>query len=230
MHIIRPSVSLQVIEYLRNHIGNGTWEIGEKIPSENALTKVLGVSRASIRLAIQQFIALGVLESVHGKGTFLKTKNLHALDNNSHTVTDDECKDVAKVLEFRLIVEPGGCFLAAQKADAHILGSLSEHLNRMMANIGNLAEFVKYDIEFHAEIGRASGNPLLAKTLQNVFSQTREKYEQIVKIFGYKDGIYYHSLILKAFEGHDAKLARKLMTEHLQSALDQITATDNTLS
>ena len=59
--------------YLKEQIDSGAWKAGEKIPSENTLTKELGVSRASVRDAIRYFAGQGVLESRHGKGTFLLT-------------------------------------------------------------------------------------------------------------------------------------------------------------
>ena len=71
MVIIKSNITQQVVQFIKKNIDNGNWRIGEKIPSENKLAESLGVSRASVRMAIQQFIAIGVLESVHGKGTFV---------------------------------------------------------------------------------------------------------------------------------------------------------------
>jgi DNA-binding GntR family transcriptional regulator len=44
---------------------------GDAIPSERALVGRLAVSRVTIRQAITDLVAAGVLERVHGKGTFL---------------------------------------------------------------------------------------------------------------------------------------------------------------
>ena len=44
---------------------------GEAIPSERALVVRLGVSRVTVRQAIADLVAAGVLERVHGKGTYL---------------------------------------------------------------------------------------------------------------------------------------------------------------
>ena len=63
----RINVTESVLQYLTGHIQSGQWAVGSKIPSENQLTERLGVSRASVRVAIQQLIGVGVLESVHGK-------------------------------------------------------------------------------------------------------------------------------------------------------------------
>ncbi len=218
------SVLQRVVDHLRANIASAAWRVGDKIPSENELTRKLGVSRASVRMAIQQFVALGLMESHHGKGTFIVSDNVNTLPAGVRAVSETECRDIEKILEFRSIVEPETCFLAVQNADDALVGRLRSHLNALVAGIGDSEEFVRHDIRFHTEISRASDNPILAKCLGEVFQQNVQDHKQINKIFGYKDGVYYHSLILKAFESRDPKLARTLMAEHLNQALELLRA------
>lgn len=223
MQVSKPRVPQQVFNYLKDNIVNHAWVVGDKIPSENVLSRELGVSRVSIRLAIQQFIAMGVLESLHGKGTFIKSNDPRVLSTEGGAISYDECRDTAKVLEFRLIMEPAACFMAAENHNAQMIQTLTGHLNDLVGTIGYSEVFVKHDMLFHLEIARASGNPLLEKCLRDVFMQTMHNHKQINKIFGYKDGVYYHSLILRSLESGNAKQAKKLMEEHLQIALDALT-------
>ena len=51
--IRRVNVTNQVVEYLKENIESGNWSVGEKIPSEHQMTELLGVSRSSVRTAIQ---------------------------------------------------------------------------------------------------------------------------------------------------------------------------------
>lgn len=222
MQIEKSNITQQVIEYLKTNIENGNWKPGEKIPSENMLTQILGVSRASIRVAIQQFIAINALESIHGKGTFVKSNDLSAFSNNANNITHEDCQDINKVLEFRRIVETESCYLAAQNAGDEVIENLKKYLALMKENIGNSEAFVKADMLFHEEICRASGNQLLEKSLREVFKQTGKNHKQINEIFGYKDGMYYHTAILKAIEEKNAKSAKKLMHDHLQQAIERL--------
>ena len=64
-------VTEQVMQYIKGQIAEGIWPIGSRIPSENELCKLLGVSRTSVRAALQRFNVLGILESQHGRGTFV---------------------------------------------------------------------------------------------------------------------------------------------------------------
>lgn len=62
------------MQYLKENIEAENWKVGEKIPSENQLTSTLGVSRSSVRNALRYMIGIGVLESIHGKGTYLNLR------------------------------------------------------------------------------------------------------------------------------------------------------------
>lgn len=217
--IVRQNVTQKTIEYLKDRIVSGDWAMGDKIPSENELCATLGVSRTSVRIAIRQFIAVGVLESIHGKGTFLRSNNLSTLGSGVSGIPRYQRLDLKEVLQFRLILEPGASVLAVQNATEENIRRLQDDLERMKENVGNSEEFVKYDMLFHEEICLASGNRLLARTAGEVFRNHAENHKRINRVFGYQDGIYYHTCIFKAIAARDAKLTEKYMREHLEKAL-----------
>ena len=105
MIITHSNVTEQLVSYFKENIVSGAWKVGEKIPSENQLTETLGVSRASVRTAIQQMVGLGILESRHGKGTYVMDNQVDGMSANKGKITAQDCKDLQKVLEFRRIVE-----------------------------------------------------------------------------------------------------------------------------
>ena len=59
----QQKVSDQVYDQLLTQIKNNTWSEGEKLPSENELRVQLGVSRISVREAIQKLTAFGIVET-----------------------------------------------------------------------------------------------------------------------------------------------------------------------
>lgn len=222
MSTTKSTVSQQVVDYLKENIANGAWAIGDAIPSENVLTKELKVSRASVRQAIQRFIAVGVLESIHGKGTFVLNDELGFFTNLSGSVSQEESQDIATIMEFRRMVEPGACFLAVARADSGLIERLRGCLDAMIESIGNSREFIKHDMAFHLEICLASRNPLVERFLREVFSMVQRSHEQMSTVYGYKHAIYYHTVLLRAFEMRDAVQARDIMAEQFQSSIDQI--------
>ncbi|MCT1796865.1 FadR/GntR family transcriptional regulator [Helcococcus kunzii] len=62
---------------IKNRILNNVWEVGDKIPSENDLSKEFEVNRLTIRLAINKLNTLGLLETKTGEGTYVRKLNLY---------------------------------------------------------------------------------------------------------------------------------------------------------
>jgi GntR family transcriptional regulator len=62
---------LQISAWLRELIQNGRYRPGEKLPSEVELSEVCGVNRNTLRQAISELAAIGLLRKEQGTGTFV---------------------------------------------------------------------------------------------------------------------------------------------------------------
>jgi GntR family transcriptional regulator len=70
----------QVRETLRTRINDGTYRQDEQIPSEHELVDAFGVSRITVRQALNDLHKEGLLYKIHGKGTFVsRTKAVQKL-------------------------------------------------------------------------------------------------------------------------------------------------------
>ena len=65
-------VSDQVFEQLRDLIFRGELRPGQKIMPERDLGEALGVSRTTVRNAINKLVTLGYLAHKQGQGTFVR--------------------------------------------------------------------------------------------------------------------------------------------------------------
>ena len=61
----------KVIDYINEEITSGNLTIGDLIPSENQLSKLLGVSVGTVRKAIDKLENSNLLYRHHGKGTYV---------------------------------------------------------------------------------------------------------------------------------------------------------------
>ena len=223
----KGSVTRSVCKYIQENIEAGQWEVGQKIPSENELCAALGVSRVSVRSALQQFIALGVLKSVRGKGTFLISNDLSIFQPapDSKPQQRETVDDMKYIIEFRSLIEPSLCAKAAEVATPELIKTLSGLLTQMKASIGQGRTYIQADVEFHLEIARINGNPVTVSIMQEVFQRRKNLGEMYSLANGYYGGIYYHGLILDAIKKHDPKAAKALMLEHLQRDILDMEAT-----
>lgn len=216
----KGSVTARVVTYIKNNIRNGNWIIGEKIPSENELCKKLDVSRVTVRNALQQFISQGVLESVHGKGTYLRSANLTDLGTGKEEMeTQENADEIRALLEFRSMLEPEVCAAVAENASPGLLLKMAEYLEIMEGSKDDNETFVEYDIRFHMIICEETHNPILIQIMSDIFEKKRDSCKILRIATGYYGGVYYHALILDAFRKQDGKLARTLMKEHLERGI-----------
>lgn len=224
----RGKVTSKVVRYIRKNIQQGNWHVGEKIPSENELCKELDVSRVSVRSAIQQFVALDILESVHGKGTFLKSCNLAAFGIGSEEYgTGGSVEDIKEMLEFRSLIEPSICAKVVPHASQELIEKLTWYLEEMRKSVDNNEKFVEMDTEFHLAIMMETHNALLIEMMSSVMDKKKEAFKIMNLAIGYYSGIYYHTLLLDAIKKRDGKVAKSLMQEHLERGILDISF-DNT--
>ncbi len=220
----KGSVTSKIIRHLCKNIENGVWIVGDKISSENELCKELGVSRVSVRSAIQQLNALGIMESIHGKGTFLISDDLSvfALKNAKNIENEENLQTMRYLLEFRGMIEPDICGRAAADATPELVARLERLLDTMRNSVGDNESFVAADMDFHLEICCTSQNPFIIRVMSEIFRKRTDLGQMLNLANGYYGGIYYHGLLLHAFRKRDGKKARAVMAEHLQRGIDDL--------
>ncbi len=98
----------QIKNNIEQKISNGEWLAGQKLPSENDLVLALGVSRMTVNRALRELTQKGLINRVHGLGSFVSEKPRHAslieLEDIALEVTANGKKHSSKikVLEKRL--------------------------------------------------------------------------------------------------------------------------------
>lgn len=225
MKINKTSVTQQIIDYIGQNIENGKWPVGSKIASEQELAMNLGVSRPSVRIAIRQFIALGILESIRGKGTFVRNvpKSIELFEKP--VIAYEERAELDDILEFRMLVEPYAAYMAARNMTEKGIEKLHKYYDMMQNSIDNSEQYFTSDMRFHEIIVEASGNKYVEKYLKYMFSETFESHVHIRMQLGYKPGLYYHKKIMSAIEQHNQDMAYSFMKEHLQMKYNQLPMT-----
>lgn len=73
-------VYIQIHNQLRQNIEDGEWKVGDKIPAERELANDFGVSRMTLRQAIQALVDEGILERRVGSGTFVANRKVPRKD------------------------------------------------------------------------------------------------------------------------------------------------------
>jgi GntR family transcriptional repressor for pyruvate dehydrogenase complex len=155
----------QVIEQIQQMIMAGDLKPGDRLPSERELTEQLQVSRTSIREALRSLEIIGLLESRHGGGNFIKETLDDTLFQPLSIMFKLHCDNPAAILEIRRMLEVEGAALAAQR----ITEPQTEHLEKLLEELERskgINQKSPVDASFHQCIAQVTGNTLLINILQ----------------------------------------------------------------
>jgi len=195
----------EVYQQIVDKIKESVWKPGEKLPSENQLCQMFGVSRTSIRSALQKASAYGIIEIRHGQGSFvLDHPKVDLLDGIQlgMNMTD---KEILDMLEFRETIEFKCIDLAVERATEEDVLSLEQALNKMVENKDDYKKYSLADFEFHLVFAKASKN----NVLYNVMKNTKAFYyylEELNRVFGVNsDTLEGHQRQFHFFKNRDAE-------------------------
>ena len=196
----RTSLSSQVVQEIEQQIRHGHWQLGERIPSEPELAAVFGVSRNTIREALQSLIHAGILEARPGDGTYIQRRSRM----ESALYSELAGLELAKVLEARLTLELGIVELAAANRTEDDLQLIRQALNKR-----NESDNSALDANFHMQIAYAAHNLLLANFYNEICRYMLSNLpEQPLEGEAYDQETSLHEQLYSALEDKDPAAAK----------------------
>lgn len=180
--MINPSspipLHIQLRKIIEKKIQQGYFK--EKIPSERELMEEYDVSRSTVREAISQLVIDGIVEKVHGKGTFISKKPIHFWSGNLMSTTDIiksmGMKPSTKLIENRRITVSGELKEAINLVEAYLIKRI-----RFADGIPLAVETQYYPIEIGEQLAKLDINEgTLYDLLENVLNIELHDSEEIV--------------------------------------------------
>ncbi|MDR1686585.1 MAG: GntR family transcriptional regulator, partial [Desulfovibrio sp.] len=166
MHIEKINLANETFNHILAIIASQGYEPETKIPSENELVITLGVSRNTVRTALNRLNALGILEVRHGEGYFLKDINVDVFANLQLPILLEVHSNLETLTEFRIGVEPQGAALAASRATSEDLESMEQALSLSHRHLDDKEQYALYDMEFHLAVAKASQNSIIYRSIE----------------------------------------------------------------
>ncbi|WP_345794871.1 GntR family transcriptional regulator [Thauera sp. JM12B12] len=167
-------LSDEIVGRIETMILEGVFRPGERLPAERALAEEFGVSRPSVREAIQKLAARGILLSRHGGGTFVSESLGSSFRDPMIELLEHSPDAHRDLIEFRHTLEGSCAFYAAQRAtepDRARLKAAFERVQESYLRQGRIsrAEEGRNDALFHLAIAEASHNAVLLHTIRSLF-------------------------------------------------------------
>lgn len=213
--IQRVSITDTVVNELKEMIESGQFAPGQKLPTESEMCQDLKVSRTCVREAVRVLQALGLVEILPGKGSFVSKTPIDARER----WYEASGLDSSDFIEVRMAIETLSTKLAIRKATKSQIEKLKKiHESFLAASEShNLSDLIKYDERFHTEIVNITGNKLLMNlNRQLTVANRRFRCETFMNDEIYKKAVVPHTRILECFIKKDAEQGRKEMEKHLE--------------
>ena len=144
-----PSLHRTVQDAIKDFILSSTLQPGDALPSENELSRQLGVSRNSVREAIKSLESIGVLETRRGSGLFLRQFSFEPLFEGLEYGLVLDLQDLAELLELRRVLETGFIGQAIARCDRRQLDTLHSLVEQMRVCAEQGQAFPEEDRAFH---------------------------------------------------------------------------------
>lgn len=210
------------VRLLLDHIERQGLQGGDRLEPERELAKILGISRPSLREAIQILQVQGRLRVKHGIGIFLLDqadgeKLRESLRTAQHRIEE--------LFQMREILEAPAVEWAAERRSEEQLAemklaarALNQAIARKPVDFENLR---RLDMEFHLTIVRSAQNQFLNQTLGTLQEIMFHSMDNTLKLPGRVDSSEHeHGMILEAIEKRDSITARLMIIQHIHNARD----------
>ncbi|MEP6816118.1 MAG: FCD domain-containing protein [Marmoricola sp.] len=207
------------VEQLGTAIRLGVYPRGSALPPERELATRMSVSRATLREAMAALREAGLIETRRGRGgepvVTLKPRAPARAERRTAEQREQQRDAWLDALDFRRIVEPGACALAAgaELSDASRRALTAAH--DAVANAHRAATHRQADSRFHLTLASLTGSP---RTIEAVTSVQATLHEMLSAIPVLDANIAHsdrqHARIVRAVLAGRATDARRVMEQH----------------
>lgn len=220
----RTRLSDRIAGQLEGMIAEGVLKQGERLPPERQLAERLGVSRPSLREAIQKLGSKGLVTTRHGGGSFVAERFDAAFTDPLISLIRERGDAEFDTLQVRMELEGMAAALAAERATEADRRNIEARYTEMAGCQISDADAVtklKADIAFHLSIVEASHNIVVVHLMRAVMSVLE------VSIGNYLDSFYaeqpfvaditrQHRNIVDAILARDPLAARAAARHHME--------------
>jgi DNA-binding FadR family transcriptional regulator len=220
-----------VIGEIEDAMLRGELSSGDRLPSERELSSRFGVSRSTIREAVQSLENDGLLAArPHdpGGGWFVQLPSGRPLHRSLVSYARFDNVPARELVQFRMVMESATSYLAALSWSGEQMELIRTTQDALAQLVGaDVAAFSAADAAFHAAITAASGNRLLVvcssasrfaveELIGGALQESPDK-DQIMKDF-----LRRHELLIGAIAARDAALAAERAARDILECYEHI--------
>jgi GntR family transcriptional repressor for pyruvate dehydrogenase complex len=213
-------ISQRIARQIKDTILSGAIKSGDRLPPERELVERFQASRISIREALKNLEASGLLTIKPGSGVFVSEVNSRPMSESLASILRIKKVSMNELSEARMILEPTIARLACERMTPEDLQKLEENIAEALAVIKSNVSARVRNIEFHALLAESSRNSVLTLTMKTLLDVLQEMSSEIVddspeNVEIASQTVRTHKKILQALRNKDAEEVFALMRKHI---------------
>ncbi len=218
--IKHTKISEEIVNQIKRLIVDGKLRPGDRLPPERELIKELGVSRPSLREALNSLVAMGFLEVKQAKRTFVKSVTSKMIEDPLFLLIKADAQKIFDLVEVRKAIESWGAFLAAQRASEEDIQRMEGIVQDMKSAVEEGRPWEKQDTDFHLVVAQATHNTIQIHMMSTIYDLLMEYMSAIFAgIFTDCDKarilFQQHYQIFTAIKNRSPEKARERILKHL---------------
>jgi len=222
MLAVRQKLSDVITEKLESMILDGSWLAGEQLPSERELAQQFSVSRPSLREAIQNLHARGLVTRKQGGGTFISATLNAAMTDPLLALVAERPETQFDLLEFRHALEGMAAYYAALRGQPEDISAIRQALVAVTQQHQDSDRQQEAEAlgEFYLTMARASHNMVLVHVMRTMQLMLVENIRRNLDMLAMGETVsaeiqQQREKIVEAIEQRDPGLARNASNSHL---------------
>ncbi len=213
-------ISDEIVNQIKHLISEGKLRPGDRLLPERELIKQFGVSRPSLREALNSLVAMGFLEVKQAKRTSVKSVTSGMMQDTLSLLIKADALKIFDLLEVRKAMEAWGAFHAAQRASEEDLQRLEKIIEEMKVAVEEGRPWEKQDTDFHLAMAQATHNTIQIHMMSTIYDLLMNYMSAIFAgIFRDRDKarklFQQHYQIFTAIKNRSPEKARERILRHL---------------
>lgn len=216
---------------IEQKILSGEIKVGDKLPSENSLANMFGVSRNVIREALRGLKEWGLITIKTGSGAYVTRPDPEIIKESFNRLITLSGFTLDEFFDVRILLESQAAYKAALYITNLELNELEQTICAMKV-ASTSTDWAKQELLFHNNIAKASRNKLICALISSMSDIMSDFFAKGYLFIDYRSvdiqenqelnnnqlAIYSHELIYNSLKHHHQNQSREAMKLHLVRA------------
>ncbi len=225
-------ISDEIIEQFKDLVGKGELKPGDQLPTERALAESIGVSRPSLREALNTLQAMGFIEIRPRRKIIVKSVAEQLVEDPLTRLLEDDGNKVFELLELRRAMERWSAYMAAKRATERDLRKLQSIIHKDRDSLKRGIDDSRTDADFHVTISMAAHNTMLSHLMATCYhliwkTQALSREKIFLKAGNHDKIAEQHLRIFQAIRDRDAERASREARNHIEFVENELRAVIN---